>query len=976
MPIQLLSAHQFVSTVLATPERGLAYLVGAPIASDEGGGVPGVGGLIDIMREVAAEEDFVEEDAFCDALPPAGDAGEVYRTAMAWWGDEGGGIDRINQIVQRAVMRACRNPEALGNPPVRDGAPDDWYLPKGVRDLAALVCSGAEKFAGPILTTNFDPLLELAIRSAGGRDRSLAIDYRDGSIPDFHPEEHPVVHLHGYWLKSDTLNTAHQLEKDRSKLRRSLERLLRKRRLVVVSYGGWNDVFTRTLIELVQDEGREVDVVWGFYEDDPEEIEKKYTALIEGVRPEIGHRFKVYGGVDARFVFGEMAERVQKKRIERLALAMRGNKEPTPQVEKVSPLTGWTLIDDTFLGSLPELTPTEAVRYFDGAVPTWRHALSDAIPRRAHIGNLIADLDRAAGSGGGASLHLILAASGEGKSTLLLQTAVDVSRREDWHVLARPTPGIPLKTGEVLALDDRLHWLIVSDDAEELVDELEACARTLPDRGKRNVHFLLAARVVDWRWKGQRVRWETLLQYERPEPLRGVTHEDAAALVAAWEHLGDDALGALARVEPEQRVAAFLKAVGVSLKGGEEQGALLGGLLETRYGPEALRAHVGSLLERLQNVPLRGSAKTLYDALVYIAACHCGRGPGLSLPVLADLLGVDPAWVGTEVLRPLGEEAAAVGGAATARTRHPRIAEAVVQEADATFDTDLAEVWAAIVRQTIQTSHDTGGRVERISFNYIAHAGPRLAEDLEMLPDNRRSAIALAAAHASVDAQPERLDAIVDFARTHRALHQPAEGAAFLRANRNAVAGKEDYDQNIRGFWYEWGTCEGEAEHDDAAAWLKGLALSDRPNPAPISDTDIKLSCAGLGVPFGKLAPGGHEVFVHALRAAAVVGMAGLEAEEKKMGRTDHRTRGYFTRYHKQADAFGAPRPDGLAEAVDWLQAGIRASPARLDDAELAGLAAPDAVTFLALRAHLGVAGATAGQASRPLLRGPRPPRR
>lgn len=953
MPIPLLSASQFVNTVLATPDRGLAYLVGAPIANDEGGGIPGVSGLIEIMHDVASEADFVDEAAFKGALPDTDNLGEIYRAAMTWWGDEGGGIDRINQIVRHAVMRACRNPQALGDPPEHEGEPEDWYLPKGVRDLAALVCSGEEKFAGPILTTNFDPLLELAIRRERELARSMAIDYRDGSIPEFYPGERPVIHLHGYWLRSDTLNTARQLQKDRSKLSRSLERLLRKRRLVVVSYGGWNDVFTRTLIGLVQDEGMEVDVVWGFYEGDPEVIEKKYAALIEGVQPEIGNRFTAYGGVDAHAVFGEMVKRVRKKQGERLTLAMRGVKEPVPRVEEVSPLAGWTLVDEAFLGSLPELTPADAVRYFDGAVPTWRHALSDAIPRRAHVKKLVTDIENAAEAGGDAWLHLILAASGEGKSTLLLQTAVDISHREGWRVLARPAPGLPLNKDEVIGLDDRVRWLIVSDDAEELVDNLEACARAL-HQGKRNVHFLMAARDTDWRWKGQKVRWEYWLQHKRPEPLRGITHEDATALVAAWEHVGDEALGALAEVKPEERVSAFERAVRASLEE-EQQGALLGGLLEARYGRDALRAHVRSLLERLQEVSIQGSKKTLYDALVYIAACHCGRGPGLSLPVLADLLGVDREWVGTEVIRPLGEEAAAVGGAATARTRHPRIAEAVIQEADDTLETDVAEVWAAIVHQTIKTSHETGGGVERSSFNYIAHAGPHLANDLTMLPPERRRAIALAAAHAGVEARPERLDALVDIARTHRALQQPAAGGAFLRARRYSIDGKVDYDEVIRGYWYEWGTCEGHADNPAAAGWLQGLALSDQLNPAPISDADVKLSSAGLGVAFGKLASKGNEVFVRALRATAVVGMAGLEAEEQKTRRTDRRTRGYFARYHEQAHRLGAPQPNGLAEAVDWLQAGVRAAHARLNDAELADLAALERVTFHLLRVHLGV---------------------
>ncbi len=450
--------------------------------------------------------------------------------------------------------------------------------------------------------------------------------------------------------------------------------------------------------------------------------------------------------------------------------------------------------------------------------------------------------------------------------------------------------------------------------------------------------------------------------------LRGVNAADAHQIVSAWEQQGAEALGALAEVEAEERAETFRKAVEASGRG-REKGSLFGGLLEARLGTAGLRAHIRSLLARLQTVPVRGSTRSLYDALVFIAACHCGRGPGLSLNVLADLLGIDHAWVRSAVMRPLGEEAAAVGGAASAQTRHPRVAEAILTEVEASFDTDLAEVWTAIVHQTIQT-----GRTERLdvqSFNYIAHAGPKLAQDLDgVLPKERRRDVALAAAQEGMDAQPERLDAVVDLARTHRTLRQPAEGAAALRKRRAAV----DRD---RGYWYEWGTCEGHADNPAADAWLQGLSLSDHLNPAPVTDQQVKLSCAGLGVAFGKLAAGGGDAFARALRAVAVVGMAGLEAEEVQRPWKDHTTRGYFTKYHRQAETLGTPEPSGLSEAVDWLRAGVRAAHAHLEDEELAALIAPGAVTFLSLRACLGVAGDIGGQpAAKPRPKPPRPPLR
>lgn len=950
MSLTLNNSNAFVST-LRTTDGTFAFLVGAPISQQDGQGVPDVKGLLERMRAFVSGSDALDLGAF-DAAVGTGDAGSRYQNAVAWVLANAGGIGRVNQFVRDAVLEA-RRPGAPDLPPETDGEPGDWFIPQGVRDLAALVCSGDPRFHGPILTTNFDPLIELAIYEASGRPETRWIT-RDatlgGVIPA--PDARQVIHLHGFWRKSDTLHTAGQLEARREKLKRSLQHVLRNHRLVAVSYGGWNDVFTEALTDLIEYE-ETADVLWGFYSGDEAKVAEEHATLLERVEPALGTRFVAYGGIDVHHVFGEVAAHLLPDQLTR-----KFSGDPAPVASPVAPLTGWETADDLLFDSLPALTDGDAIRFFDGVVPTWRHALSDAIPRRERVGELLDDLDLASTTdGGGSSLHLVLAASGEGKSTVLLQTAVDVARRDGWRVVARPAAGIPLDPDEVLALDGRGQWLLVSDDAEELVGSLKDCADALNRQGKKNVHFLLAARGTDWQRKGRKVTWENWLRFEAPRPMRGVSEGDATALVAAWQDLGDGALGALARVEPAERVAAFQRAVSAS-GGGNAQGSLLGGLLNARFGAAALRAHLRSLLERLQSRPLRGSPHTLYDALVYIAACHCGTGPGLSLPVLADLLKVDRQWVNTEVLSRLGEEAVAVGGAETARTRHPRIAEAVVQEAEAAFGTDLAEVWAAIVRQTVET--EKSAKIGE-SFSYIVHAGPKLACDLpHSLPDERLRDIAVAAAQAAIDARPERLDQIVDLALTHRMMGQPAEGAAVLRYHRDAVTDMVDYEKIIRGYWNDWGASEGMAGRTAAGAWIAGLSLSDHLAPAVIRNVDIKISCAGLGAAFRKLAAVDFKAFAHPLRAAPVVGRASLLAE----GKADPYAEDRFSKHQRQADALGVPHPANLPEAVDWLIAGIRASHAYLGDPELSGLNLPEAVTFSMLRVRLGFGDDVGGQRS------------
>lgn len=249
MNVNLLGSDTLVSALRMT-EGTFAFLVGSPISQRGGEGVPDTEGLLARMR--AFVETMGEPDlASFDEAVGDGDIGRQYQNAVEWLLPRPG-IDTVNRIVREAVLEA-RRPGAPLLPPGSDGDPEDWLIPKGVRDLASLVCSDDPRFHGPILTTNFDPLIELAIQEAGGyaiprwvtRDAALT-----GVSPD--PRARQVIHLHGFWRESDTLHTARQLEGRGERLKRSLQSVLRDHRLVVVSYGGWNDVFTEALTDLVE----------------------------------------------------------------------------------------------------------------------------------------------------------------------------------------------------------------------------------------------------------------------------------------------------------------------------------------------------------------------------------------------------------------------------------------------------------------------------------------------------------------------------------------------------------------------------------------------------------------------------------------------------------------------------------------------------------------------------------------------------
>lgn len=942
MSFDLYDKQAFLSAV--TPaEKPVAFLVGSPLSWDAGGGVPGVTNIYSLIREKVKTRKPKSVARF-DQETQGKTGAEQYQTALRWLQSNISQL-AVNDVIKEAIRQA-RNDKAPRDF-AADGECADWHLPQGTKQLAELVCRESETYPGPILTTNFDPLLSLAIKSVGGNVRKRIID-GDGSLgreAESEPGTSEVVHLHGYWRGSDTLHTPAQLTSVRPKLKASLQNLLRQKTLVVVAYAGWDDIFTKALVDLLHDDEAQLDVIWCFYESDPAIVQARYGHLIEKLQPAIARGvFRAYGGVDCQTVFGEiLAEQA----------ALSAAPETLSSAEPlVSPLPGWLCLDSDSLRAMAPLNKAEALRYYDGAVPTWRHALSDLVPRREAVASILKRREDLADDS--PSMQLIRAAGGEGKTTVLFQAAVDAAVNEGVRILWRPSPRLSFSPEQLENLDPDYQWLIVADDAENLVKQIEEAASTLYQAYRGNVDFLLAARDVDWKARGgNRIAWAQWLQYQPDddEVLRGITEQEAGWIVEAWDEVGG--LRELAKeTNPNLRPEVFLKAVNDAAASDDYRrgdGSFFGGLLAVRFGKAGLRAHVREFLAQLRGIPLVNSERTLADALLYVAACHGAGISGLDENVLADLLGVPRDWVGSRVIRPLGEEAAAVSGGGRVFTRHSQVAAAVLLEAEAALDVDLAEVWVRLVKQTVKTSAEVN--VHHETHAKVIHAGPRLQQNLpQQLPVERRKAIAIAAATASIAAIPDRLSCIVDLAQTYRTADKFPEAIKLLRVQLVTAKGKIDYAEIIRGYWYEWSVCEGNGckKGSDALAdaWLGGISLSDRLNPAQVTDERIKLSCAGLGVAFGALASAVEGCpYARALRAVIDIG---------RRVPLDPRSAGYFASHEKTADKLGTPRPKDLDEAMAWLTVGVNAAGEAIVDSELAKLATPGKLSFSTLRSKLG----------------------
>lgn len=597
----------------------------------------------------------------------------------------------------------------------------------------------------------------------------------------------------------------------------------------------------------------------------------------------------------------------------------------TPAPPAIDPPPGWAVFKPVDLARhLGQLTPEDALRYFDGAVPDWSTALSASIPRRGIVARLAAPY-RSVEDANRPIVRLLLAAGCEGKTTALLQAAYDITKSGvDWRILQRRDESQALNPEAILPLLEPGHtWLLVLDEADRAAGDLLALLRRLPPG--HSVHVLLACRDTDWRASGSDdLRWDGVADFHK-EPLRGVDATDAQAIVQAWQAYGKAGLGDLADKHEDQRAAILERQAKEEAK--TASGALFGALLAVRSGSD-LRNHARLLLERLGQRKIR-SGGSLRDALAYIAAMHSEGLEFLSRPVLAQALGCPPERLHKDVLLPLGQEAAATTTSSFIFTRHRRIAETMVAVLEEEFGEDIG-----------------------LRFKHLGIAAIDAAKAGHFLPPNLgvwrfdlsshflaqgRQELAFHIAQAVLGREPFDSRSRTHLANLYRKANQPEYAVRVFREAPGLVKGE------LRSYHYEWGVAEGACGHRADSIVLQSFSLCDQCRPAALVDNNqAKQSLAGLGVAFGALYDAYiNPTFRDARMAVAVLGQT---------LRLDATARGYFQTYAKEAAAQGATRPT-LEQASHALSAGIvAAAHIGLDAALTDLLPKAEALTFDGLK--------------------------
>lgn len=306
-PLRLITQDALIHRLTLNVDEGkrTVFLVGSPLTApheDGAPGVPGVGAMVERARAKLPKGNDHQDST---------DYQEVFTVLQDY-----AGPDRVNQLIREAVLEACVHPDDSVRQEAAAGQetacremeqdPSHWALTPGAEALGRLLTRLPDAFGQRVLTSNFDPLISMAVRGAGGTSWETKL-HGEGNLDQSSARGCQVIHVHGYWYGTDTLHNPAQLQQPRPQLTASLKRLFEDSTLVAVAYGGWNDVFTRSLFELVRDGGAFPEILWTFYSNDPDRIQRDFAPLLDGLRPGMNRgRVSLVGGIDCHAFFPEL----------------------------------------------------------------------------------------------------------------------------------------------------------------------------------------------------------------------------------------------------------------------------------------------------------------------------------------------------------------------------------------------------------------------------------------------------------------------------------------------------------------------------------------------------------------------------------------------------------------------------------------------------------------------------------------------
>jgi len=473
----------------------------------------------------------------------------------------------------------------------------------------------------------------------------------------------------------------------------------------------------------------------------------------------------------------------------------------------------WSRVDESFLQPYSAArSKEEALAYIDGRRPGWEDCLPGATPRRRAAQSIINDLaGTAAGQPARPRLWVILGATGEGKSTALMQVVIDIALQGEPFVVLWRRPFGRLSADDVAKLPKGPTYLIASDDGEEVATDILGA---LQKSRRSDVHYLVAATTTDWqRVGGGALPWHSYAQYG-VEQFRGLDQADAELIVHAWEQYGRQGLQELEK-EPGTAARAAVLVAATKEEASLSEGAFFGGMLRVRYG-EYLKDHIRELLRKL-------IARKKRDGIPYpqiymlIAAAH-SAGLLLTPEILATAAELNVATIRSAAIDPLSDEAVVTMAGGYVLVRHRLIATASLELAESS-GMNLPELYASLVKAALAV-----GRQKHVDGydHYI-----RLSRHFE----KSRLDIAVAVAEAVHAEAPDYLANVHNLARV-LLLAKRYEACSAIYQNASSRLGDMLDKESILGslrrvYYFEWGHSEYKRGNDAVSCWLAAVSIAD-----------------------------------------------------------------------------------------------------------------------------------------------------
>ncbi|MNM76956.1 hypothetical protein D3C81_887950 [compost metagenome] len=369
----------------------------------------------------------------------------------------------------------------------------------------------------------------------------------------------------------------------------------------------------------------------------------------------------------------------------------------------------------------------------------------------------------------------------------------------------------------------------VSDEADLILSFINENIDWLSGR----VHFLLACRDSTWISRGGQLTWSSTKFFN--EKISGITSTDADIIIKSWSAYGDEGLGALASTPKTRRAEILKKYADQEVEKGAS-GALFGALLIVRHGDD-LYDHAKLLVSKLDTININ-SSKTLKDAIVYVAIMHAIDQEYLTKDVLQHALLCDAGKFYTQVIRPLGQEAAATQTSQHILTRHKYIAKEILRVLANEYDVDIQEAYIELVKCACQLAasgvyvKDLEAWRFRLSNHFMSSGDTQFA--------------------IKISQEILALNPYDTYMLTHLAKLLRADGRSKDAVDLFRSTG-EPPEQNLRSFYLGWAVAENHNENPIEAGALSLYLLSDDCEYAPFEIQELVYLLNGASDIFKKL---------------------------------------------------------------------------------------------------------------------------